>query len=1054
MVDTDGNTCAVFPKATDLTVQSVDSAIITFSTDITTGDSSASTNCELTRAEVYPMPSCEIGDPPAVIYTRDPHLDMDVLKACSEMDGVAAWRSVLTMGGVIFDSADIPGFIAAIASGLPGKYVLRLIAGASQFAIGSLSLHSHQDVRILLTTPRHLATHDILFTGDIILATPSELAVIASASSITFSGRLNVPQDATASLHASADEVTFEDFVDITTGSSFAITGTIDKLAFPGSLNIATGSTASIESTSDRSISVAMGTPWLAMDPTTNQGSVTFSSVGLLDSGLAVFGDIDGTLPGVLAVDLDANQPGGNGEQSGTVSLGTDGTLIVPSELNAAMGQVFTDVNIEEFEARVNSGGSGMIGLQLSRDNQVFEMGALNIVGGQDVRVFSTTSGSTLRHIGAVRITGGVLTIGGTLSALEFEPSSSVLVESGATLQISGTIGLTDTWLLTFLSRSAGMLALDGGVTMTLPDGTAPTLEGELPGTVVATLSGTSVGSLTRADDGTATGPTNSLGRVDRMFLDTEIAEFVAAVNAGEPGLFALQLTRDTQVFEVGALDVVNGQDVRIFSTTSATVQPASCTTTPVDACATGNSQDVCEAAGSCTWDPSSTPWCAVTDQDTDCSAAVASQSICEAAGAEPGDCTWSDAVQSTLRHTGALSVTGGSLIVAGTLATLEFAHGYPLEVAAGATLRVSGAIALPHSWLLSAALRAEGTVTLDGGMTMPLIDGVVVTLGGGLPGTLTATGDAGATVGTAARDVAGNVALSPSDWLPVVVTIKAWGGGGGGGFPGSATGGAGGFAAADYLAQAGDTLVVTVGNGGQSYTSTVYGGFPNGVAPGSVYSSYEGGGGGGASFVRAYTASTRDATGVVVGAGGGGGSSGGGSSWGYYSGGGGGGGTWDGAIGSRGWGGTSSGSDGTDGNGGGGSTSSSYVGGASDHGGQGGGQQLGQQGGGHANGAGGGAYQGVGGGGGGAASFANVVAGSARTVDAADGSPANTEDPQYQTGQGSGEGRTSTGYRGRVVLLVGGEETTFDTTYTSYASSYSSAILDSNSEDFVVAAY
>ena len=61
----------------NLTVASVSGAAITFSTDITTGDASAATNCVLSRAEVYPLPACEVGDPPAVIYTRDIALERE-----------------------------------------------------------------------------------------------------------------------------------------------------------------------------------------------------------------------------------------------------------------------------------------------------------------------------------------------------------------------------------------------------------------------------------------------------------------------------------------------------------------------------------------------------------------------------------------------------------------------------------------------------------------------------------------------------------------------------------------------------------------------------------------------------------------------------------------------------------------------------------------------------------------------------------------------------------------------------------------------------------------
>ena len=38
-----------------------------------------------------------------------------------------------------------------------------------------------------------------------------------------------------------------------------------------------------------------------------------------------------------------------------------------------------------------------LIGLQLSRDGVTFEIGELNVVNGQDVRVFSTAEGATVR---------------------------------------------------------------------------------------------------------------------------------------------------------------------------------------------------------------------------------------------------------------------------------------------------------------------------------------------------------------------------------------------------------------------------------------------------------------------------------------------------------------------------------------------------------------------------------------------------------------------------------------------------------------------------------
>eukprot|EP01043_Picozoa_sp_COSAG02_P052692 COSAG02_NODE_5716_length_4101_cov_2.727886_1_plen_1022_part_00 len=184
--DAAGQTCAAAPKGQDLTVLSVSGASVSFSTDITSGDASASTNCVLGRAESYDLPACEAGDPPAVIYTRDPGLDMDVLMTCSEMGGEAAWRSVLTMGGVIFDSPDIAGFIAAIGSGLPGMYVLRLIGDAQSFSIPQLDIFPYQDVRILST-----ATGDSTLEFETSAGHPSPTGVvIAAAAQFTIVGSI------------------------------------------------------------------------------------------------------------------------------------------------------------------------------------------------------------------------------------------------------------------------------------------------------------------------------------------------------------------------------------------------------------------------------------------------------------------------------------------------------------------------------------------------------------------------------------------------------------------------------------------------------------------------------------------------------------------------------------------------------------------------------------------------------------------------------------------------------------------------------------------------
>jgi hypothetical protein len=91
------------------------------------------------------LPSCEIGDRPAVIMFRNPELDMDVLLSCSVLDGAAGWRQVLTMGGVTFDGEDVAAFLSSIASGLPGKYVLRVVGAGGEVIISALDIHPYQD---------------------------------------------------------------------------------------------------------------------------------------------------------------------------------------------------------------------------------------------------------------------------------------------------------------------------------------------------------------------------------------------------------------------------------------------------------------------------------------------------------------------------------------------------------------------------------------------------------------------------------------------------------------------------------------------------------------------------------------------------------------------------------------------------------------------------------------------------------------------------------------------------------------------------------------------
>ena len=140
-------------------------------------------------------------------------------------------------------------------------------------------------------------------------------------------------------------------------------------------------------------------------------------------------------------------------------------------------------MNIDDFVAAVNSGATGLIGLQISTDGQALELGAMSIVSGQDVWVFSTASDSTLAFAGTT--------------------FPNVQVASGGMLTISGPVHITAAFFtLMLLSVNSGTVSLGAGVTIVRMDGTTPVLSGSLPGTLTAELNGVTVGTITRAEGG------------------------------------------------------------------------------------------------------------------------------------------------------------------------------------------------------------------------------------------------------------------------------------------------------------------------------------------------------------------------------------------------------------------------------------------------------------------------------------------------------------------------------------------------------------------------
>ena len=140
-----------------------------------------------------------------------------------------------------------------------------------------------------------------------------------------------------------------------------------------------------------------MGTTWYAVDPSSNRGSVRFVDVGLLGTdGETRIGTAGGALPGLLHVELNGRQPGGDGVsvQRGDVALSAEGDITLPPELSMAVGQVFTDDDADGFAAAVGEGAAGMYGLQLRRSGgQSVEIhGRLAVSAGQGGRCHSSSA--------------------------------------------------------------------------------------------------------------------------------------------------------------------------------------------------------------------------------------------------------------------------------------------------------------------------------------------------------------------------------------------------------------------------------------------------------------------------------------------------------------------------------------------------------------------------------------------------------------------------------------------------------------------------------------
>eukprot|EP01052_Picozoa_sp_SAG31_P007759 SAG31_NODE_374_length_16577_cov_9.902173_12_plen_1507_part_00 len=810
---------------------------------------------------------------------------------------------------VKYDDSDTAAFLAALGSGLPGTYVLRVVAAAAPYTISAISVGPQQDVRLIATAPDSSLT----ISETVTVAAEASFSVSGALSELDFVGLVSTGAGASfiVSLIA-ARHATFQSPAAMGASSSLSVAGSVASLAFPAGLSVADGGAVSIRSGSPSSIAVAMGTTWYAVDPSSNQGSVTFVDVGLLSTnGETLIGTAAGTLPGALSVQLNGQQPGGGGPQSGAVLLAADGTITIPPEVSAAVGQVFTDDRIAEFVSTVNAGAPGMYGLQL-RPAQAFSIGALQVSGGQDVRVFTSGNRAAATFTGPVSVaSAGSLTLRGSFSALEFlstvdlsddasavmsvndemmfPPDESLLtlygvvtvgehsstsihvaattvtfaggisastassfslslaaetaifegpVDLGAdsTFSIDGTAGM-----LAFLaglhtggstiveSSSANSIAVamgtvwnaadpssnQGSVTFRdigLLDTDASTLigtaDGTLPGSMRIELNGQQLGadgaaqaSVLLGADGTITIPPEISSAVGQVFAGDRIQEFLAAVSAGEQGMFGLQLNGEGQKVYVGALTVSSGQDVRIFCSGavsnlifSGIVRVLDGGKMTVSAPATSHASPVAPVANGCVpchYESCYRQGCGCCGHNSGCGFCNGVQTSARGCGFQvPSNLAWAcnccEGSYCTPSNHGIYCASGldcdtayHTCTTATTSTKLVFTE---LDVAATAALTVTGSMTLLNTYvlgLLESGSSLAGLVAFGGGLRVVRADGTKPTVDGQVPGIVTLELDGNA-VGTITRGESADAGVAlPDQWSQELAKSGAWARGG-----------------------------------------------------------------------------------------------------------------------------------------------------------------------------------------------------------------------------------------------------------------------------------
>eukprot|EP01046_Picozoa_sp_COSAG06_P031860 COSAG06_NODE_3137_length_5802_cov_19.787480_4_plen_452_part_00 len=314
---------------------------------------------------------------------------------------------------MIFDGTDIAGFVAAIGSGLPGMYVLRLLGDAQSLVVAGLStIFPYQDVRIVSAA-----------TGD--------------------------------------SSVEFETSLEVKGAGQLTISGTLAGLAF--------SSGASLNIISDGAVSLPSALTTL-----------TFGGALTLGQGVAL------TIPDSALTTLDF---------SGAVTLSEGAALTIPDSA------VLTTLTF---------GGTLTLGegVALTIPDTTAVLTTLDFGGGVTLRegaalTIPDSALTTLTFGGTLRLGEGVaLTIPGANDmALAVQ---NLAVAATAQLTVSGAIVLANPYLIiagASPSLNLGSVTFQNGVSVTLPDGTTPTVDGALPGTVALELGGSTLVTVSRTAD-------------------------------------------------------------------------------------------------------------------------------------------------------------------------------------------------------------------------------------------------------------------------------------------------------------------------------------------------------------------------------------------------------------------------------------------------------------------------------------------------------------------------------------------------------------------------